>query len=68
LNDEALDTIAAYNRNPVGFVALVGKYRSGKSFLLNKLLYIDNNGFRVDKSTQACTQGIWMWSRPYYNK
>jgi len=40
LNNEALDIIASYNDKPVGFVALVGKYRTGKSFLLNKLLFL----------------------------
>ena len=56
-----------YNK-PVGFVCLAGKYRTGKSFLLNKLLGLRGAGFRVDASTTACTEGIWMWSKPIYNE
>jgi len=68
VNDEALDIIASYNDKPVGFVALVGKYRTGKSFLLNKLLFLDKNGFKVEQYTNACTQGIWMWTNPFINE
>jgi hypothetical protein len=35
--EEALNIIAQYNM-PVGFVSLVGKMRTGKSCLLNRLL------------------------------
>lgn len=40
---QARDIIAACDL-PVGFVCLAGKYRTGKSFLLNKLLYLDGKG------------------------
>jgi hypothetical protein len=66
INFDAIDLINSYNK-AVGIVCLAGKYRTGKSFLLNKLLEIRGNGFKVDNSTTACTEGIWMWSKPLYN-
>jgi len=54
----------------IGFVTLAGKYRTGKSFLLNKVIDISNEkeGFKVDPSIEACTEGIWMWTQPIYNE
>ena len=54
----------------VGFVTIAGKYRTGKSFLLNKILDISNEkeGFKVDPSIDACTEGIWLWTQPIYNE
>lgn len=43
LDDAALDLISMYNK-PIGFVCLAGKYRTGKSFLLNKLLDLRGAG------------------------
>ncbi|KRX10023.1 P-loop containing nucleoside triphosphate hydrolase [Pseudocohnilembus persalinus] len=60
---EAKDIIQLYQGN-ISFVGLAGKYRTGKSFLLNKLLNLQGRGFKVDPTTDACTQGIWMWSKP----
>ena len=73
VNEEALNLIAQYNL-PVGFVSLVGKMRTGKSCLLNRLLQLTGKGvshrtiqFQVDPSVSSCTQGIWMWSEPAFN-
>ena len=41
--EEALNIIAQYNM-PVGFVSLVGKMRTGKSCLLNRLLQLTGKG------------------------
>jgi len=57
----------SYDGN-ISFVTVAGKYRTGKSFLLNKLLNLRGEGFVVDPSTDACTQGIWIWSKPIYNE
>jgi GTPase Era involved in 16S rRNA processing len=43
-------------------VAIAGPYRTGKSFLANRLLN-QSKGFEVGSTTQACTKGIWMWNR-----
>ena len=44
-------------------ISIVGKYRSGKSFFLNRCL-LDNfdKGFDVGSSIQACTKGIWIYN------
>lgn len=64
---EALEIICSYNE-PIGFVSLAGKTRTGKSCLLNRMLHIKGDGFRVDSSTSSCTEGIWMWSDPFRNE
>lgn len=47
--------------NKFAVLACAGKYRTGKSFFLNR--FIDsppNQGFGVGETVQACTRGIWM--------
>ena len=66
MDPKALDIIAECDL-PVGFVTLVGKYRIGKSSLLNRLLNLSGQGFKVSNKTKECTKGIWMWSRPFYS-
>lgn len=43
---------------------MVGNYRSGKSYLLNKLLLAENNGFEVGQTINACTKGLWIYTKP----
>lgn len=51
----------------LAFCSIIGKYRSGKSFLMNKLLDLKpRNGFEVSPSLSSCTRGIWIWSKPVY--
>jgi len=49
-------------------VSVAGMYRTGKSFLINKLLNIKGKGFKVAPNTKTCTKGLWIWSRPVFNK
>lgn len=58
-------------RCPIAPIAVAGKYRTGKSFLLNKLLHglhidAESHGFEVGPTVEACTKGIWLWSEPLY--
>ena len=47
----------------VGVISIVGKYRTGKSFFINRvLLNIKNGGFSVGHTVKACTKGIWIWN------
>ena len=62
IGDEALSFLSLL-RMPVAPIAVVGKYRTGKSFLLNRLLQ-RRNGFEVGPTVEACTKGIWIWSEP----
>jgi GTPase Era involved in 16S rRNA processing len=47
----------------VSVVAIAGPYRTGKSFLANRILN-QNKGFAIGSTTQACTKGIWIWDKP----
>lgn len=44
-------------------VGIAGLYRTGKSFLLNRLLG-SQTGFQLGPSVNPCTKGLWIWSRP----
>ncbi|KAE8594144.1 hypothetical protein XENTR_v10019459 [Xenopus tropicalis] len=52
---------------PVVPVAIVGKYRTGKSYLMNKLAG-SNDGFALGSTIQSKTKGIWMWCVPHPHK
>ncbi|XP_010323054.1 uncharacterized protein [Solanum lycopersicum] len=50
---------------PIAAVAVIGPYRSGKSFLLNQLLSLScNEGFGVGHMRDTKTKGIWVWGTP----
>lgn len=51
----------------VGVIAVAGKYRTGKSYLLNKIILqnkSDKTGFGVGPTINPCTKGLWVWSKP----
>ncbi|XP_036393934.1 guanylate-binding protein 1-like [Megalops cyprinoides] len=52
---------------PVVVVAVVGLYRTGKSYLMNKLAG-KKNGFALGATIQSKTKGIWMWALPHPTK
>ncbi|XP_030641286.1 guanylate-binding protein 1-like [Chanos chanos] len=60
---EILDQIT----QPVVVVAIVGLYRTGKSFLMNKLAG-KHNGFALGATIESETKGIWMWCVPHPTK
>ncbi|XP_052587176.1 guanylate-binding protein 1-like [Peromyscus californicus insignis] len=62
-NQEALDILSAI-KQPVVVVAIVGLYRTGKSYLMNKLAG-KRNGFSLGSTVQSHTKGIWMWCVPH---
>lgn len=39
-------------------------YRTGKSYLLNRMLLDRSNGFGVGPTINPCTKGVWMWGKP----
>ena len=47
---------------------MAGLYRTGKSYLLNRVLLDRNNGFGVGPTVQACTKGLWCWAKPIKGK
>lgn len=45
---------------------MVGKYRTGKSYFLNKVLLnkpSKASGFEVGPTINACTKGLWVWDQ-----
>nr|XP_055197276.1 guanylate-binding protein 6-like [Nyctereutes procyonoides] len=52
---------------PVVVVAIVGLYRTGKSYLMNRLGG-QNRGFPLGSTVQFKTKGIWMWCVPHPSK
>ena len=46
----------------VAVIAVVGKFHSGKSFLLNQLMG-KQDGFGIGPSVKPQTMGIWMWGK-----
>lgn len=64
LTREGLAAIARI-KTPVSIIAVIGPYRSGKSFLLNQLLGLScNEGFGVGHMRDTKTKGIWVWGEP----
>lgn len=53
-------------KGPIGVLAVAGAYRTGKSYLLNRVLLNaqKGQGFGVGPSINPCTKGLWMWSTP----
>ncbi|KAM5256393.1 guanylate-binding protein 5-like [Ctenodactylus gundi] len=66
VNPEALEILSAITQ-PVVVVAIVGLYRTGKSYLMNKLAG-KRKGFSVGSTVQSHTRGIWMWCVPHPEK
>lgn len=66
VNPEALKILAAIPQ-PVVVVAIVGLYRTGKSYLMNKLAG-KRKGFSLGSTVQSHTKGIWMWCVPHPKK
>ncbi|KAL0963674.1 hypothetical protein UPYG_G00309390 [Umbra pygmaea] len=59
----ALDILDQIDQHVV-VVAVVGLYRTGKSYLMNKLAG-KNKGFALGATIQSKTKGIWMWCVPH---
>jgi hypothetical protein len=67
VNEEALDRVAE-TEGAISIVVATGRYRSGKSYLLNLLAngpaVAGTDGFAVGHNTNACTKGLWLASQP----
>ncbi|XP_035293485.1 guanylate-binding protein 4-like [Cricetulus griseus] len=65
-NQKALEILSEITQ-PVVVVAIVGLYRTGKSYLMNKLAG-KKTGFSLGSTIQSHTNGIWMWCIPHPQK
>uniref|UniRef100_UPI00398F6362 guanylate-binding protein 1-like n=1 Tax=Pristiophorus japonicus TaxID=55135 RepID=UPI00398F6362 len=63
VNPVAMDILAS-NNEPVVVVAIVGLYRTGKSYLMNRLAG-KAHGFSLGSTVESHTKGIWMWCVPH---
>ncbi|KAI5092917.1 guanylate binding protein 1 [Silurus meridionalis] len=68
VNTEAIEYLSK-NNQPVVVVSVVGLYRTGKSYLLNRLAG-KKTGFALGSTIESKTKGIWMWcvQHPYNAK
>ena len=60
VNPEIEDMMEAI-KGPIGIVAVAGMYRTGKSYLLNRMLLNRQGGFGVGPTINPCTKGLWIW-------
>ncbi|KAG5277942.1 hypothetical protein AALO_G00093110 [Alosa alosa] len=51
-------------QQPVVVVAVVGLYRTGKSYLMNRLAG-QQSGFALGSTIESKTKGFWMWCVPH---
>ncbi|XP_005998038.1 guanylate-binding protein 1-like [Latimeria chalumnae] len=63
VNQKALRILSSITE-PVVVVSIVGLYRTGKSYLMNKLAG-KMKGFSLGSTVQSHTKGIWMWCVPH---
>ncbi|XP_010329418.1 guanylate-binding protein 6-like [Saimiri boliviensis] len=63
VNQQAIQILDQISQ-PVVVVAIVGLYRTGKSYLMNRLAG-QNHGFPLGSTVQSETKGIWMWCVPH---
>jgi len=63
VNEDAIAMISSIKGN-IGVVAVAGLYRTGKSYLLNRMLLDRSSGFGVGPSINPCTKGLWIWGTP----
>ncbi len=45
-------------------MTVAGVYRTGKSYLINRMLLNRAKGFGVGNTINACTKGLWVWGAP----
>lgn len=55
---ETAEFLRGFTR-PLALVTIVGKYRTGKSLLLNKVL-LKQPSFSVSPTIHSCTKGLWL--------
>ncbi|XP_060586552.1 guanylate-binding protein 3-like [Ruditapes philippinarum] len=46
---------------PLSIAAIVGLYRTGKSYLMNQIAHRKSEGFSMGHTVRSHTKGIWVW-------
>lgn len=61
---EAQEFLSSLKGKKLGVISIVGKYRTGKSFIVNRVLLDKiHQGFKVGPTINPCTKGLWMWNQ-----
>ena len=71
ITEESKKYLRTLENKKLGIISIVGKYRTGKSYLINKVLLNTNSekkGFNVGPTINACTKGIWLWPKTLKSK
>lgn len=64
LTKEAEEFLNELQDQQLGVATIAGKYRTGKSFFVNRILLDQKEGgFGVGSTIRACTKGLWMWRK-----
>ena len=77
INPEAVEFLMGLKQN-LGVISVCGKYRTGKSYLLNKLFLeeiqantgmrdVRKEGFSVGPTINPCTKGLWLLKEIFYS-
>lgn len=62
MNSEAGSILSQITAKAIRVICIAGPYRSGKSYLLNKIIARQGeDAFPVGGTINACTKGIWMY-------
>ncbi len=61
MNPEAQKFFDSLRDNNLGVISIVGKNRTGKSYLMNRVVLNQSSGFSVGHTVNPCTKGIWIW-------
>lgn len=62
VSEEAVEFLTSI-KEKIGVIVVAGKYRTGKSFLLNRIILGKiGEGFGVGPTINPCTKGLWVWN------
>ena len=65
VSDEAAEFLSSI-KEKVGVIVVAGKYRTGKSFLLNRIIMNKiGEGFGVGPTINPWTKGLWLWNEVF---
>ena len=65
VTEDARQFLSTLEMSRIGVISIVGKYRTGKSYFINKILLnrSKQKGFAVGPTINPCTKGLWLWKR-----
>ncbi|CAF0835377.1 unnamed protein product [Brachionus calyciflorus] len=66
IDNEGLDILKNIDAD-ISICLIVGPYRQGKSFLMNRFISENENTFSVGDTDEPCTKGIWINKNPIKN-